>query len=325
MIISRTPLRISLGGGGTDIPSYYEANDHGFLVTAAIDKYVYIAAHKNFENEILLKYSQIERSGSVNELEHPLIKECLKSTGINSAIEITSIADIPAGTGLGSSGTFTVGLLKALRAYKNIDTGNNSIAEEACEIEMVKLGEPSGKQDQYIAAHGGIKVMKIDHSGEVTISNLDMSFASRNTLEDNLLLFYTGVRRSASQALKDEQMFLSPKELKESLNQTKELGYLSKTTLEGGDLNGFAELMNEQWQLKYFRQPTETHKAIDSLIRGGISKGARGGKLIGAGGGGFLLFYAESKSELRNYMGEKNLVEIPFRFDFSGSTVIVSQ
>jgi len=324
MIITRTPLRISLGGGGTDIPSYYQENDHGFLVTAAIDKYVYIAVHENFENEILLKYSQVERSGSVAGLEHPLIKECLKSTGIDSSIEITSIADIPAGTGLGSSGTFTVGLLKALRAYKNTDTGNTSIAEEACEIEIEKLKEPSGKQDQYIAAHGGIRTMRIDHTGEVKLNNLEMSFASKNTLEDNLLLFYTGVRRSASQALNDERKFLPPNELQESLDQTKALGYLSMTALESGDLFGFAELMNEQWRLKYSRQPSETHDLINSLIAGGISHGALGGKLIGAGGGGFLLFYSESKSGLRNFMKKSNLQEIPFRFDFSGSTVIVS-
>jgi D-glycero-alpha-D-manno-heptose-7-phosphate kinase len=325
MIITRTPLRISLGGGGTDLPSYYEKNGHGFLVTAAINKYIYIAAHENFENKLLLKYSQLENVESVDEVTHPIIREALKATGDWKGLEISSMADIPAGTGLGSSGSFTVGLLKALRSYKNIDTGNIAIAEEACDIEITKLKEPSGKQDQYIAAKGGICKMHIEGTGEVKIQQLDISFATKNTLEDNLVLFYTGVRRSASEALLEEQRYLDQASLQKSLDRTRELGYSSRDVLESNDLGSFAQLLTEQWIMKYQRQPSKVHNEINELIQGGIANGALGGKLIGAGGGGFLLFYAVSKSELRNYMNSKNLVEIPFQFDHEGSTVIVSQ
>src|SRR6202158_1586460 len=204
MIITRCPLRISLGGGGTDLPSYYEEHS-GFLIAAAIDKYVYITLHRTFVQELIVKYSKLERVKTVDEVEHPIIREALKLIGIDApSLEISSLADIPAGTGLGSSGSFTTALLKALHAWKMNLVHPAELAEQACDIEINRLGEPIGKQDQYIAAYGGITCFKFMPNNEVEATPLKLAPETLYSLEDNLVLFFTGFTRSASEILKDQ-------------------------------------------------------------------------------------------------------------------------
>ena len=327
MIISRTPLRISLGGGGTDLPSYYTKSGHGFLIAAAITKYVYIAINHNFDSDILLKYSQIERCSSVDDVEHPLLRECLRATNVTGSIEISSMADIPTGTGLGSSGSFTVGLLKALKMYRHQLEANEALAHEACRIEIDVLGEPVGKQDQFIAACGGISAFTFRDNGEVEVRPLELDPAVRFRLDENLLLFYTGVRRSASEVLAEEQSGtrVSKKAVAENLDDTREIGYRTSEILEAGDLPAFGRMLTDQWKLKFARQPNEVHEQVDDWINRGINAGALGGKLVGAGGGGFLLFYSDRKADLREEMLRCGLTEVPFGIDYEGSAVIVAR
>jgi D-glycero-alpha-D-manno-heptose-7-phosphate kinase len=327
MIITRTPLRISLGGGGTDLPSYYTRAGHGFLIAAAITKYVYIAVNHNFDDDFLLKYSQVERSTDVSSLEHPLLRECLRFCGIGGGVEVSSMADIPTGTGLGSSGSFTVGVLKALQMYQHQTSANEDIAADACRIEIEILGEPVGKQDQYIAACGGISAFTFNYDGSVNVRPLDLDPLVRARLEENLLLFYTGVRRSASEVLIEEQSgtTVSKKAVADNLDHTRQIGYDAVKVLETGNLDRFGQMLTEQWKLKFDRQPNVVHEQVDEWITAGITAGALGGKLVGAGGGGFLLFYADRKAELRDAMSVRGLVEVPFGIDYEGSTVIVAR
>ena len=327
MIISRTPLRISLGGGGTDLPAYYRKSGHGFLIAAAITKYVYIAVNHNFDSGILLKYSSIERAASLHDVHHPLLRECLKATDISHSIEISSMADIPAGTGLGSSGAFTVGVLKALKMYQHESWANESLAAEACDIEINRLQEPVGKQDQYIAACGGISSFTFHDDESVDVSPLALSPTTRSRIEDNLLLFYTGVRRSASEVLLAEQSghVVSKKIIAENLDATREIGYATEKALLNGETDVFGNLLTQQWDLKYRRQPSEMHDKINEWITLGIRAGATGGKLVGAGGGGLLLFYADQKAALREAMASVGLIEVPFGIDYEGSTILVAK
>ena len=325
MIITRTPLRISLGGGGTDLPTYYRQRGGGFLVAAAINKYVYIAAHANFEPEILLKYSQVERVKHTEEISHPLLREALRSYGIDRGVEISSMADIPAGTGLGSSGSFTVGVLRALASYRCQFVANTEIAELACTIEIDRLGEPVGKQDQYIAAVGGLTAFEFGADGAVEVISVPIPDAVRGRLEENLLLFYTGVRRSASAELSalDEGTKLGDDDLLHNLDDVKEAGRRTFDTLCAGDLDAFAAQLTDQWSLKYRRSPSSIHRRVDDWIRLGLEAGGLGGKLVGAGGGGFLLFYADAKVELREAMAELGFEEVSFGFDYQGTSVII--
>jgi D-glycero-alpha-D-manno-heptose-7-phosphate kinase len=325
MIITRTPLRISLGGGGTDLPSYYEQAGHGFLIAAAITKYVFIAVNDNFDTDLLLKYSRIEHSPDQDSVEHPLLRECLRATGPWQGIEISSMADIPTGTGLGSSGSFTVGVLKALRSYAHQGGSNVEIAAEACDIEINRLGEPVGKQDQYIAAVGGITAFTFHAKGAVDIEPVPILPPVRARLEENLLLFYTGVRRSASDVLAEERSTVrSTPSLSNNLQDTRDIGYATREALVAGDLDQFGKMLTEQWRLKYSRQPSATHDQVDDWIRAGIDAGASGGKLVGAGGGGFLLFYADRKAELRERMTAAGLREVRFAIDYEGTSLIVA-
>lgn len=323
MIISRTPLRISLGGGGTDLPSYYENNNGGFLVAAAITKYVYVSVHQNFVDKFWLKYSKFEDVSQIDDIQHPLIREALKFAKVSEYLEISSQADIPAGTGLGSSGTFAVGLLKALHASKHEFASNTQIADAACHLEIDILGEPVGKQDQYIAALGGLTSLEFLPDGSVKPQSLRMDKSHRHDLEESLMLFFTGIKRSASQELSalDKGASLRDSGMQQNLNDVKALGYESAATLETGNLARFGELMTRQWELKFSRSPSKVHSEIDSWIQAGIKSGAAGGKLVGAGGGGFLLFLTENKSKLRSVMQEIGLREVPFGFDYKGSVI----
>jgi D-glycero-alpha-D-manno-heptose-7-phosphate kinase len=324
MIITRSPLRVSLGGGGTDLPSYYREFG-GFLVAAAIDKYVYITKHRTFQREIIVKYSKLERVASVDEIEHPIIREALKLVGIKDPhLELTSMADIPGGTGLGSSGSFTTALLKALHAYKKNLVSPAQLAEQACDIELNKLGEPIGKQDQYIAAIGGITVFTFHPDGRVEYRPCNISEETLFNLEDNLLLFFTGYSRSASAILKDQndRSKKNDQSMLDNLHFTKELGFQSLAALETGNLDEFARLMDVHWQRKKARSSGMSNAHINDWYEHAMANGALGGKLIGAGGGGFLMFYAGDKTKLRHAMREKGLQEVRFRFDFEGSKVV---
>ena len=324
MIITRTPLRISLGGGGTDLPSYYRENGGGFLVAAAISKYIYVSVHDNFEPEFLLKYSKIEKALTIQDIEHPMIREALKLFTPSRFLEISSQADIPAGTGLGSSGTFSVGLLHALSADSHQSMSQEALAELACRLEIEVLKEPVGKQDQYIASLGGLRGIEFRPDGTVASESIALDQASRVDLEERLLLFYTGVRRSAGEELAalDSGVSVKDEGMTSNLDAVKALGRESLRALELGDWDRLGRLFTQQWRAKYERSPSAIHKQIDQWIESGISSGALGGKLVGAGGGGFLLFLAENKSELRTRMIELGLREVYFSFDYEGTAII---
>ncbi|MBI5386526.1 MAG: galactokinase [Verrucomicrobia bacterium] len=326
MIIARSPLRISLGGGGTDLPSYYEQHT-GFLIAAAIDKYVYITLHDTFVPDLIVKYSKLERVPGAAQLEHPIIREAFAALGMDGhSLELTSMADIPAGTGLGSSGSFTTALLKALHAYKKNLVHPAELAEQACDIEINRLREPIGKQDQYIAAYGGLTCFKFLAGGKVEAWPLKVSEETRYNLEDNLLLFFTGYSRSASSILKEQndRSKAADAAMIENLHFVKDLGVQSQRALEAGDLPEFARLMDVHWQRKKQRSGNMSNPKINEWYDTAMAHGALGGKLIGAGGGGFLMFYADDKSKLRHAMREAGLKEVRFRFDFEGTKLVSS-
>jgi len=326
MIIARSPLRISLGGGGTDLPSYYRKHS-GFLIAGAINKYVYITVHQTFVKDLIIKYSKLERVANRNEIEHPIYREALKLLDIQETnLEITSMADIPAGTGLGSSGSFTTGLLKALHTYRKNLVHPRELAEQACHIELDLLNEPIGRQDQYIAAFGGLTCFTFMPNDQVEVTPLRIDAETLYNLEDNLLLFFTGYSRSASSILKDQDDKSKSNEqtMVENLHFVKELGWQSKEALEAGNLHKFAGLMHTHWEWKQKRSSNISNSEINGWYNLALENGALGGKLIGAGGGGFLLFYAEDKMKLRHAMNQAGLKEVRFQFDFEGTKTIIS-
>ncbi len=325
MIITRSPLRISLGGGGTDLPSYYREHS-GFIISAAIDKYVYITIHETFVPDLIVKYSKMERVATIDELQHPIIREAMKLVGVSPGyLEITSMADIPSGTGLGSSGSFTTALLKALHIHNKNLIHPRELAEQACDIELNRLGEPIGKQDQYIAAFGGITCFRFLPDDQVEAWPLKITTETLYNLEDNLLLFFTGYSRSASAILKeqDDKSKQHNQSMVDNLHFIKELGEKSKEALESGDLHTFAELMNVHWEYKKQRSGGMSNPQIDEWYNLARKHGALGGKLIGAGGGGFLMFYAEDKVALRHILTQSGMEEIRFRFDFEGTKGVI--
>ena len=326
MIIVRSPLRISIGGGGTDLPSYYRKYE-GFVVSAAINKYVYIILHDAFLGEIIVKYSKFEKIESINDIKHPIIREAvkyLKSPTKN--FELASMADIPSGTGLGSSSSFTCALLKALHTYNRTFISPMDLAKEACHIEIDILKEPIGKQDQYISAFGGINEFTFCKNDDVISNKICIHKDTIHELEDNLLLFFTGFTRSASDILTTQNIKSKQGDLEmiENLHFIKDLGYKSKICLETGNIDEYADLMNLHWNYKKQRSPDMSNDQIDHLYNFGLANGAMGGKLIGAGGGGFLMFYAHNSKQLRKAMVQKNLQETRFTFDFEGTKVVTS-
>jgi D-glycero-alpha-D-manno-heptose-7-phosphate kinase len=326
MIIARSPLRITLGGGGTDLPSYYRGHE-GFLVAAAIDKYVYVTVTRPFTPGIYLKYSALERVASVEHIRHPILREALALQELRTPqIEITTLADIPAGTGLGSSGSFTTALLKALHAHRRKLIQPQELAELACHLEIDRLREPIGKQDQYIAAFGGLTCFTFHKDDRVTAEPLLVSMDTMFDLEDNLLLFFTGFSRSAAGILQDQQVRsqASEEEMLRNLHYVKELGLRSRAALESGDLVRFGELMHEHWEHKKRRSGGMSNQQIDEWYELGRRNGAVGGKLVGAGGGGFLMFLAGDRGRLRRTMANAGLEEVRFRFDFEGTKVVLS-
>ena len=326
MIITRSPLRITFGGGGTDLPSYYR--DHGgFLVAAAIDKYVYVTVMRPFIPGIFLKYSQLEHVERVEDVQHPIIRESIKLVDFRTPqLEITTLADIPAGTGLGSSGSFTTALLKALYAHRKRLLHPGDLAELACQVEMERLSEPIGKQDQYIAAFGGVTCFTFNRDGSVEAQPLNTSMDVLFDLEDNLLLFFTGFSRSAGSILADQKKRSETQDagMLDNLHYVKGLGLQSREALMRGDTGAFAELLHEQWEHKKKRSGGMSNPKIDEWYDLGRRNGAIGGKLVGAGGGGFLMFYAEDRRRLRAAMTAAGLEEVRFRFDYEGTKVLFS-
>ena len=326
MIIARSPLRITLGGGGTDLPSYYREHE-GFLVSAAIDKYVYVNVMRPFTEGIYLKYSQLEHVEKISEVKHPIIREALQMLEFRTPqVEITTLADIPAGTGLGSSGSFTTALLKALYTHRKRHLHQEELAELACHIEIDRLGEPIGKQDQYIAAVGGVTCFTFHKDDKVTATPLGISMDTMFDLEDNLLLFFTGFSRSASGILKDQKVKSQQNDadMLNNLHYVKDLGYRSRDALVGGNTQLFGELMHEHWEHKKRRSGGMSNAQIDEWYSLGMANGAVGGKLVGAGGGGFLMFMAQDRNKLRHAMARAGLEEVRFKFDFEGTKVVMS-
>ena len=323
MIITRTPLRVSLGGGGTDLPSYYEEYG-GLVIAAAIDKYVFVAINKTFTDDYFLKYSALERVNCRADIQHPIVREAFEAHQVEASVEMVSVADIPSGTGLGSSGTFSVGLLRAIYAFQREHATPSILAEEACQIEIDRLGRPVGKQDQYIAAFGGLTCLSFEPDGRVTISPLSISSDTLHDLEEHLLMFFTGYSRDAEHMLEDQKKRSEQGDPRmiENLHFVKEVGVASKDALEKGDTVQFAALMHEHWVRKRERSVGMTNPSIDEWYQRGIDNGALGGKLVGAGAGGFLLFYASDPSSLRAAMSAEGLQEVRFTFDLDGSVVM---
>jgi len=324
LIITRSPLRISLGGGGTDLPSYYRKYG-GFVLSAAINRYVYITINEAFRPRIILKYSKLEDVERWQDIQHPIIREALRLTGVTGPyLEIVSLSDIPAGTGLGSSGSFTTALLRALHTMKRNFVPPRELAEQACHIEIDLLKEPVGKQDQYIAAFGGITCFDFQPDDHVIAEPLKIASETLANLEDSLLLFFTGASRSAAEVLRDQDKRTreNASEMLENLHVTKQLGHESRDALLAGDLRKVAELMHVHWEHKKKRSPGMSSSLIDEMYELARAHGALGGKLIGAGGGGFLLLYTEDKTRLRSAMRGAGLREVRLQFDFSGTSVL---
>ncbi|MEQ8665995.1 MAG: kinase [Rhodospirillales bacterium] len=320
MIITRTPLRISLGGGGTDLPSYYEKRG-GFVLSAAINKYIYITANKAFRPGYLLKYAQTEQVQTIEEIQHDIFREVLRIMNLKPGVELVSIADVPAGTGMGSSGSFTVGLLHALHSYQRLPVSARALAETANHIEMTVLGEPCGKQDHYIAAYGGLLCQTYDVGGDVSVEPLSISGSALRELSEGLMLFFTGYSREASALLADqaERTAAEDTSMLEGLDLMKDIGLRVRDALEQGDNRKFAALMHEHWESKRKRSRGMSSGEIDRLYGVARDNGSLGGKLVGAGGGGFLLFFTENRSALRKAMVAEGLQELDFSFDFDGS------
>jgi D-glycero-alpha-D-manno-heptose-7-phosphate kinase len=326
MIITRTPLRISIGGGGTDLPSYYEGSG-GFVISAAINKHIYVGINETFSGGYLLKYSSLEHAFQIDDIRHPLIREVLRLHEVPAPIEIVSMADIPAGTGLGSSGAFTVGLLRAVHAMKRKYVDPGVVAEEACKVEIDILRNPVGKQDQYIAAYGGLACFEFLEDGQVNVSPLNITNSTLYDLEEHLLMFFTGYSRNASVMLDDQKVRseAGDSSMLENLHYIKQLGLCIKLALEQGNTRRFGELMHEHWLRKKERSPGTTNDGIDRWYNIGRENGAIGGKLVGAGGGGFLLFYADDRDALRRAMSREGLREVRFAFDHEGSKLLARE
>jgi D-glycero-alpha-D-manno-heptose-7-phosphate kinase len=327
MILSRAPTRITLGGGGTDLESYYSRYG-GFLIAGAINKYCTILASPRFYTDIRLSYSKTEIRNNVSEIEHRIFRAALQLTDINDSIELHSTADVPAGCGLGTSSSFTAALLNALHTYKRQFITQRQVAEEACHIEIDILGEPIGKQDQYMAAFGGLNCLTFEKNGDVLIEPLRVAAEIHDQLENNLILFFTGTERSASQILRDQDL-KSKKDnraIVENLHHIKEIGLETRKYLENGQVDMLGELFHAHWETKKKRSSTISSPIIDECYETAMKNGALGGKLIGAGGGGFLMFYCKNgeKHKVIESIQKMGLKWERFHFDFDGVKILVN-
>lgn len=328
MILARAPYRISLGGGGTDLPSYYSEYG-GFILSAAVNKYLYIYVNRPAADDFIrLKYSRYEQVASPDEIEHDLVRPALKLLNLGGSLEIASMADVPAGTGLGSSGTYLVALLTALYELKREKVPTQALAEQACHIEMEIAGHPAGKHDPYLAAFGGFACLDIDTEGRVKVAPLNISITTVEEFRNNVLLFYTGLTRSSSEILEAQRQDTARKDsaVVDSLHHTKELGYRIKEALEQGDLERFGLMLDEHWQNKKRRSTKISDAKLDRWYETVKSCGGLGGKIMGAGGGGFFMFFCpnRSKSKIRKALAESGLREMPYDFDYEGAKVMVN-
>lgn len=331
MIITRTPYRITLGGGGTDLPSFYREHG-GFVFTMSINKYMYIIFQRRSvaDRKYFIRYSQVEVADSIDEIKHGLVRETLRMHQVNEFVEVTSIADLPARTGLGSSGSYLVGLLNAVHAHKQDPVGPAQIAEEACKIEMDILKEPVGKQDQYIAAFGGFKALEIDREGRVTVHTVPIDFVTALELAGKARMYYTGVQRSASAVLKSQDQAATTSRhpdharVIDSLAYIKDLGYRIKKSFESRDLDAFGRQMDEHWQHKRKMSSGISMTVVDELYDD-VKKRFKvlGGKIIGAGGGGFLYLYCpENGNGLDEFMSANRMPRVNYLPSLQGSKVI---
>lgn len=321
MIITRAPLRITLGGGGTDLPSYYE-REGGFVLSAAINQYIYVNVSRSLYPGLSLYHGDKEVVDSIDLVQHPIIRESLRTLEFGSTpLNIVSTADLPGRTGLGSSGSFTVALLHALHAFRGKKITPALLAEQACDIEINKMNAPVGKQDQYIAAFGGIRTLTFNQRGECAVEQLELSDATYVHLEENLLLYFVGITRDSSSILSEQnhKSKQNDKTMLENLNQIKQIGIESKLALESGSVREFAELMNVHWRLKKGRSARMSNSKIDHLYQFAMDNGALAGKIVGAGGGGFLLLYTENKQQLCQRMQTTDAYHVDFKFDQVGS------
>jgi D-glycero-alpha-D-manno-heptose-7-phosphate kinase len=329
MIISRSPVRITLGGGGTDLPSYYSKYG-GALIAAAIDKYTLVTAHTRFDDDIKLNYSKTEITKNVDEINHNIFREALKLLKIKKGIELTSLSDMPSSSGLGTSGSFTIALLNALHTYKKDFVSQKKLAEEACHIEMDILKEPIGKQDQYISAFGGITYFEFAKNGNVKVVPIKMSEEARDELHNNIILFYTGIQRSASKILKeqDDRSKNNESQTIETLHEIRKIGVETKKAFEKGDIDKLGEYLDDHWNIKKQLSKGVSNPYIDECYKHAKKNGALGGKIMGAGGGGFFMFYHNGnntqKTAFIKAMGKKDLKKMRFNFDFEGSKIILN-
>lgn len=328
MIIARAPLRIALGGGGTDLPSYYQTHG-GFILSAAIDKYVYVYLNRPAADDLIrVKYSRYEEVATPSQVQHDLVRPALIELDVPNNVEITSMADVPAGTGLGSSATYLVALLTGLHELKRHRIPTQALAEEACHIEMNLAGHAVGKHDHYLAAFGGITCLEIERDGRVTVSPLDISATATDELRNNVLLFFTGLTRSADTILMDQRRDTTSarSDVVESLHRTKELGRQAKEALEAGRVDDFGAILHEHWENKKRRSNLISNPDIDRWYGLARDSGALGGKVVGAGGGGFLLLYcpAPAKAAVRSALAREGLREMPYAFDFEGAKVMLN-
>ena len=324
MIICRSPLRISLGGGGTDIPSFYKKFE-GKVISAAINKYVFTTIITPYVDGIFLKYSQSENTRKIEHIKHPIIREVLGNfKNVAKRIEITTLADIPSGTGLGSSGSFTNSLIRAVYELKGKKINKTDLAERSCQIEIKNLKRPTGKQDQYISSFGGVKNFNFKKNGEVKVNNLKIKDKTLKKLEKNLLLFFTGFTRSSSKILKKQDTATKKNQnsIIKNLQEVKKIGYETEYLLNNGKLSDFGQLMNYHWKKKLERSKSISNEKINFMYDQALKNGAIGGKLVGAGGGGFLMFYSEDTEKLRNQMKKLKINELDFNFDYEGTKVL---
>lgn len=329
MIISRSPVRITLGGGGTDLPSYYEKYG-GALIAATIDKYTFVTAHTRFDDDIKLNYSKTEIVKNVEQIKHNIFREGLKLLNIKNGIELSSLSDMPSSSGLGTSGSFTIALLNALHTYKKDFVSQKELAEEACHIEMDILKEPIGKQDQYIASFGGITYFEFDKKGNVKVKPLQISEEAVDELQSNIILFYTGIQRSASKILKeqDNKSKNNEDEVLETLHEIKKIGKKTKKSFEENDIDKLGEYLDQHWNIKKSLSRNISNPFIDKCYKKAKKNGALGGKIMGAGGGGFFMFYHNGNfSEKISFIKEMNkigLKKMRYNFDFEGSKIILN-
>jgi D-glycero-alpha-D-manno-heptose-7-phosphate kinase len=327
MIVSRAPVRFSLGGGGTDLPAYSDTFG-GYVISAAIDKYIYVTANKRFHRDIRLAYSKTEIVPSIDKIEHRIFREALRMTSIDHAIELTSVADLPANSGLGSSSSFTVALLNALHTFRREFVTSGQLADEACTIEMEKLGEPVGKQDQYIAAFGGVTAFTFATDGTVGVERVPVKEDVIDELESNLLIFWSGIERPASVVLSEQGQRIRElmPDVVERMHGIKELGHEVYRLLVAGDVDRYGEILHEHWTKKRKLASKMTDSTIDEHYEAARNAGALGGKLMGAGGGGFFMFYARPADRRRviEAMGARGLRRLRFRFDEDGARIVAN-